>query len=204
LSPQFALEQHGPHRPGLHWWSGGIPRQRRRLLETLRVLDSQRFERGFLARQPEEVEKHQPQALTGARPVGAGRILQQRANRDILAIRIQHGRLFGFGVDRIDFGFDLKLVAVSLNTNSLRSSGGASVAVTGVANGISARARPTGRVRWLRLVIGDAPGETPRSSFGRGTAAGRATIFFSGGGFLKNEKTIGQPGQRMIRDKLTL
>ncbi|MBN8453339.1 hypothetical protein [Accumulibacter sp.] len=79
---------------------------------------------------------------------------------------------------------------MALNTNSLRSSGGASVLVTGVANGRSALFKPIGAAGACRaLSSGGTSATTLRSSAVRGVAAGRVPIFLSGC-FLKNEKTM--------------
>jgi tetratricopeptide (TPR) repeat protein len=91
--------RHGDH---------GIAPTWRRFLEGLGIIDAQTLKSSFLASQSEQVKEHQPQALAGARAVGASRPLEQGANRALLAIRIKHGGLFRLGVDRVQLGLDLK------------------------------------------------------------------------------------------------
>jgi len=110
VAGQVALEQGGSDHLGLHGnGRRNVTPDWRRLLERLRVVNRQSLEISLLAGQSENVEEHQPQALARSGVVQARRSLEQFADGLILAVGEKHRRLFGLGIDRIDFDLDLEL-----------------------------------------------------------------------------------------------
>ena len=85
-----------------------IQPSRRRFLEAAGIIDLESLERRFVARQSIQIKKHQPQTFARAVGMLSDRIFQNRPHRIILPVGVQHRRLFGIGVDRINLCLNMK------------------------------------------------------------------------------------------------